>query len=50
MDRGYTPKQLVALFVTCNAFRQVDGVFAAEFGVEMLRGDWVNAAAAVYEK
>ena len=38
MDRGYIPQQFVALFDVCNADRQVEGIFTAEFGGEMPHG------------
>jgi len=38
MDRGYTPQKFIALFDACNADRQVEGKFMADFGAEMPRG------------
>jgi hypothetical protein len=34
-DRGYTPQNFVSIFDTCNADRQVEQMFAAEFGAEL---------------
>jgi len=48
-DRGYTPPPFLALFDACNADRQVEGMFASEFGAEIPRGGGVNAAAAAHK-
>jgi hypothetical protein len=34
-DRGYTSQHFVSLFDACNADRQVEQLFAAEFGAEL---------------
>jgi len=41
MDRGYTPKQFVALFNT-PADRQVEAMFTSEFGAKMPPGCWAQ--------
>jgi hypothetical protein len=41
MDRGYTPVQFIVLFAGReNADRQVERMFASEFGAVPPRGDW----------
>jgi hypothetical protein len=34
-DRRYASQQFVSMFVVCNADRQVEQLFAAEFGAEL---------------
>jgi hypothetical protein len=34
-DRGYTPQQFVSIFDACDADRQLDRLFAAEFAAEL---------------
>ena len=51
MDRGYTPQQFTTLFAGMgNADRQVEHMFASEFGATTPRGGWGQCAAAAYKR
>jgi len=52
MDRGYTPKKIFSLFDLCcaSADRLLEWLFTTEFGSQISRGGWGNAAAAAYKK
>jgi len=46
MYRGYNPQQYITLFASRgNADRQLNQMFASEFGATMPLGGWGNAAA-----